>query len=433
MNTHTDAVGSFILRPHQKEAVEAILRGLSTVGAGDVRGTVVMATGTGKTITAAAAAHRLVPHGRCGVLVPTLDLLAQMAEAWRRAGHRGRMVAVCSLEDDPLLEALGVRCTTDAAELARWACEAGSVVVLATYASLVPQSARQDDAEEDVDGPQDAARARRGVLERAVRGEGFTGPSLPVFDLLVADEAHRTSGDLGKAWAAALDGARVPAVRRLFMTATPRLWEAPPASGGEGRLVASMDDERLYGPVLFELELLESVERGLLARWEVDVLEITDPQAPGPEAGAEEVQGRRLAALQAALLTHLDDVGGRSLLTFHSTTLAAMAMARSLPGTAGELYAGDPARYPARVGSEWLSGNTPPRTGGRSWPGSRTASPTTDGSPTYRSWPPARSSPKASTSAAAPASTASSSPTHAPPRPDRPDPRPRPTPGTRRG
>ncbi|MCZ7430163.1 DEAD/DEAH box helicase [Streptomyces sp. WMMC1477] len=180
-----------------------------------------------------------------------------------------------------------------------------------------------------------------------------------MFDLLVVDEAHRTSGDLGKSWAAALDQQRVPTARRLFMTATPRLWEAPPASGGEGRLVASMDNEALYGPMLFELELMESVERGLLARWEIDVLEITDPQAPGPEADAEEVQGRRLAALQAALLTHLDDVGGRSLLTFHSTTLAAMAMARSLPGTAAELHAGDPASYPARVGSEWLSGEHP--------------------------------------------------------------------------
>ncbi|WP_237321340.1 DEAD/DEAH box helicase [Streptomyces sp. JJ36] len=354
MNNGTDSAGSFILRPHQKEAVAAILRGLSDVGDGEARGTVVMATGTGKTITAAAAAHQLVPHGRCGVLVPTLDLLAQTAEAWRRAGHRGRMAAVCSLEDDPLLEALDVQCTTDPAQLARWAAGCGPVVVLATYASLVPQSAREEAGED--------AAARRGVLERAVRGEGFSGPSLPVFDLLIVDEAHRTSGDLGKSWAAALCQGRVPAVRRLFMTATPRLWEAPPASGGEGRLVASMDDEALYGRVLFELGLMEAVERGLLARWEIDVLEITDPQAPGPDEdveGVEEAQGRRLAALQAALLTHLDGVSGRSLLTFHSTTLAAMAMARSLPGTAAELHSGDSARYPARVGADWLSGEHP--------------------------------------------------------------------------
>ncbi|WP_445330608.1 DEAD/DEAH box helicase family protein [Streptomyces sp. GSL17-111] len=308
MKNGDPSLGEFHLRPHQKEAVAAVVRGLSDVAGGDVRGTVVMATGTGKTITAAVAAHRLVPRGRCGVLVPTLDLLAQTAEAWRRAGHRGRMIAVCSLGDDPLLEALGVRCTTDPGLLARWVAGAGSVVVLATYASLVPQSARQDGAgngEEGVGGPQESARARRGVLERAVRGEGFTGPSLPAFDLLVVDEAHRTSGDLGKSWAAALDQGRVPAVRRLFMTATPRLWETPPVSGGEGRLVASMDDQRLYGPVLFELELMEAVERGLLARWEIDVLEITDPQAPAPEAGAEAQLDRWGVAAGVELVSRL--------------------------------------------------------------------------------------------------------------------------------
>ncbi|MFR9676995.1 hypothetical protein [Streptomyces sp. TR02-1] len=61
-----------------------------------------------------------------------------------------------------------------------------------------------------------------------------------------------------------------------------------------------MDDQLLYGPVLFELELMEAVERGLLARWEIDVLEITDPHAPEPGSEtAEEAQGQRLAALQA--------------------------------------------------------------------------------------------------------------------------------------
>ncbi|MCZ7430153.1 DEAD/DEAH box helicase [Streptomyces sp. WMMC1477] len=365
------SAGAFFLRPHQKEAVAAILAGLSDARGGDVRGQVVMATGTGKTVVAAAAAHRLVPYGRCGVLVPTLDLLTQTVEAWRRAGHRGRMIAVCSLGDDPLLEELGVRCTTDAGQLAGWAAQDGPVTVFATYASLVSQETRGDaenGAEGSSEGVHDGAGAggaggsggRRGVLERALHGDGFTGPAMPGFDLLILDEAHRLSGDLGKSWAAALDNERVPAARRLFMTATPRLWEAPPAAGGgEARLVASMDDERLFGPVLHEQALMASVELGLLARWELHVLEITDPAPPGPEADPEEARGRRLAALQAALLAHLDDVGGRSLLTFHSTTLAAIAMARALPETAAQLHATEPARYPARVSAEWLSGEHP--------------------------------------------------------------------------
>ncbi|MGW6684093.1 hypothetical protein ACWGBO_29950 [[Kitasatospora] papulosa] len=57
----------------------------------------------------------------------------------------------------------------------------------------------------------------------------------------------------------------MPAVRRLYMTATPRLWEASPESAGAdetgGHLVASMDDQSLYGPVLFEFGLTAKLEQ----------------------------------------------------------------------------------------------------------------------------------------------------------------------------
>ncbi|MER5556178.1 Helicase associated domain protein [Streptomyces sp. NPDC002793] len=199
------------------------------------------------------------------------------------------------------------------------------------------------------------------MLERALRGS--YGQQMHPFDLLVVDEAHRTSGDLGKAWASVHDQARIPAERRLYMTATPRLWEATPGSAGAdetgGRLAASMDDVDLYGPVLFEFGLMESVERGVLARFEIDVLEIRDPQAPGPDASPEERRGRRLAALQEALLKHADESGVRSFMTFHARTLDAMAFARALPETAAELHATDPVTYPGRGGAEWLCGEHP--------------------------------------------------------------------------
>ncbi|MDB1090412.1 Helicase associated domain protein [Streptomyces sp. ACA25] len=337
------------LRPHQKECVEAIVHALSDARGGDVRANVVMATGTGKTFMAAVAARRLVPYGRVLVLVPTVLLLSQTVQAWRRAGYRGRMVAVCSAADTELLDALGdgtledfARCTTDPAQLAHWMAEDGPVAAVATYASLVDQRSREN-----------GAKARAGVLERAFRDDG-----LPPVDLMIIDEAHRTSGDAGKAWAAALDQSRLPAARRLAMTATPRLWEAP--VGGDARQVASMDSP-LYGERAYELELMESVERGLLAWWEIDILEITDPDAGADDdSSSEEVRGRRLAALQAALLTHLDESGARSLLTFHGTTLAAMSFARALPETAAQLHAQDPARYPKRVSAEWLSGEHSP-------------------------------------------------------------------------
>ncbi|MEU2469440.1 Helicase associated domain protein [Streptomyces sp. NPDC012486] len=347
------------LRPHQVEAVDSIIEGLAlplngTVPASGQRGQVHMSTGSGKTITAAVAALRLVPRGVVGVLVPTLDLLTQTVEAWRAVGHSAPAIAVCSLGTDPLLEALDVRCTTNPTQLALWTGGEGPLLVFATYASLSPQGLDDDQGDEETG-------AAPGALERALRGS--YGQTMRPFDLLVVDEAHRTSGDLGKAWAAVHDQHRVPAVRRLYMTATPRLWEASPGSAGAdetgGRLVASMDDETLYGPVLFEFGLMESVERGVLARFEIDVLEIRDPQAPGPDASPEERRGRRLAALQEALLKHADESGVRSFMTFHARTLDAMSFARALPETAAELRATDPVTYPGRVGAEWLSGEHP--------------------------------------------------------------------------
>ncbi|CAM5544057.1 DEAD/DEAH box helicase [Streptomyces badius] len=374
MQQTPQANGSGItLRPHQVEAVDRIVSGLSlpasgTMPVGGLRGQVHMATGTGKTVTAAIAALRLCPNGMIGVLVPTLDLLTQTIEAWRRAGHQGPAVAVCSLGADPLLEALGVRCTTNPTQLALWA-SSGPLLVFATYASLAGQGLADDQ-----DDTPDAAAP--GVLERALRGS--YGQKMAPFDLLVVDEAHRTSGDGSKAWASVHHQDRIPAARRLYMTATPRLWEAGPRTteeegdggepgtadvpGGEvlgGRLVASMDDTTLYGPVLHETGLMECVERGILARFEVDVLEIRDPSPIEEDASLEERRGRRLAALQAALLKHADESGVRSYMTFHSRTLDAMSFARAMPETAARLHASDPAAYPARVGAEWLSGEHP--------------------------------------------------------------------------
>ncbi|MYT97339.1 MULTISPECIES: DEAD/DEAH box helicase [unclassified Streptomyces] len=364
------------LRPHQAEAVDAIVRGLSlppdgALPAGGLRGQVHMATGTGKTITAAMAAHRLAPHGVIGVLVPTLDLLTQTIEAWRRAGHTGPAIAVCGPGPDTLLEALGARRTTNPTQLALWA-NTGPMLVFATYASLAGQGLTddQDDADDET----------LGVLEQALRGS--YGQKMAPFDLLVVDEAHRTSGNAKKAWASIHDQSRFPAARRLYMTATPRLWTAGPrteedrteddgdatgtdsgaAPAGDalgGQLVASMDDTTLYGPVLHETGLMESVERGILARFEVDVLEIRDPAPIEEDTSMEERRGRRLAALQAALLKHADESGTRSYMTFHSRTLDAMAFARAMPETAARLHHADPAAYPARVGSEWLSGEHP--------------------------------------------------------------------------
>lgn len=360
------------LRPHQEEAVEAIIRGLDIpprkrIPKAGLRATVVAACGTGKTFIAAAAALRLARGGRVLVLLPTLDLLTQTAEQWRTAGHDGPAVAVCSLEDNAQLYGLRVRTTTSAPQLALWHGR-GPVTVYATYASL-------------------------GVIAEAHRGE--YGLPMDAFDLIVIDEAHRTSGSAGKAWADVHRQEVIPAHRRLYMTATPRIWAERPRTRAEIRaaaaahrhqeaarrrkaeargkpyvprhealpaeLACSMDDPKVFGPVVYELSLASAVSQGLLARYQVVVAELVDPVVTpdrlyGTQRWDEELRGERLAAMQTTLLETMATHGLKTTITFHHRTIEAQAFAEGLPRVAARLHAVDPARHPARVWTGWLRG-----------------------------------------------------------------------------
>ncbi|MEU9632631.1 Helicase associated domain protein [Streptomyces luteogriseus] len=307
----------------------------SSVPPEGARGTIVSATGSGKTITAAACALECFPAGRILVTVPTLDLLVQTAQAWRLVGHRAPMVAVCSLENDPVLNELGVRTTTNPIQLALWA-GSGPVVVFATYASLVDR--------EDIDAPE-GQRKVRGPLEAALAGgERLYGQQMAGFDLTIVDEAHGTAGDLGRPWAAIHDNQRIPAEFRLYLTATPRILASPrPQKGAEGQEleIASMGQgSQTYGPWLAELGLSEAIEREILAPFEIDVLEIRDP-SPVLGESEEAQQGRRLALLQTALLEHAAAYNLRTVMTFHQKVEEAMAFAEKLPETAAHLYVND--------------------------------------------------------------------------------------------
>lgn len=337
------------LRDHQIEAVSAIVRGLDVPPGGipsnGLRGQVHAACGTGKTIIAASSARRLVPKGRVLVLVPTLDLLSQTVQAWHAAGHAGPAVAVCSLQDDPELWGLRVRSTTNPVQLALWH-GSGPVTIYATYASL-------------------------GVLAEAF--EGVYGQQLAPVDLAVVDEAHRTSGSMGKAWADIHDQSVIPAHRRLYLTATPRIWqERLDREVAEGvrdplprEMAASMDDEAVFGPVLYKLSLASAVSRGLLARYQIIVLELQDPvvtpeRLMGEDRHTEEVRGQRLGALQAALLHTMAQHGLQTCITFHHRTIEAQAYAEGLERVAAKLHADQPETYPKRIWADWLCGEHVP-------------------------------------------------------------------------
>ncbi|MEV7862992.1 Helicase associated domain protein [Streptomyces hirsutus] len=307
----------------------------------------VSATGSGKTITTAACALEFFPDGRILVMVPTLDLIVQSAQSWRRVGHRAPMVAVCSVDKDEVLEQLGVRTTTNPIQLALWA-GTGPVVVFATYASLVY---REDPA--DVTG----RRTVPGPLESALAGgERLYGQRMAPFDLAILDEGHMTAGDMGRPWAAVHDNSRIPVDFRLYLTATPRILAAPrPQRGRDGRevVIASMeDDSSTYGSRIFDLGLAEAVERSILAGFEIDVLEIRDPD---PILGLSEdaLRGRRMALLQAALLEHAAQQNLHTTMVFHQRVEEAAAFAEQMPRTAAELYTAE-ASTAALAGAEEL-------------------------------------------------------------------------------
>lgn len=308
----------------------------STVPPQGARGTIVSATGSGKTIMAAASALECFPDGRILVTVPTLDLLAQTAQAWRLVGHRAPMVAVCSLENDAVLNSLGVRTTTNPIQLALWA-GSGPVVVFATYASLVDR--------EDITAPTGQGKVR-GPLEAALAGgERLYGQQMDPFHLAIVDEAHGTAGDLGRPWAAIHDNARIPADFRLYLTATPRILAAPQrkkgANGKEAEIATMANDpDGTYGEWLAELGLSEAIERKILAGFEIDILEIRDP-SPVLGESEEARRGRRLALLQTALLEHAAAYNLRTVMTFHQKVEEARAFADKLPETAADLYMND--------------------------------------------------------------------------------------------
>jgi superfamily II DNA or RNA helicase len=328
------------LRPHQREAVNAVLQALelparSTVPERGLRTQVIMATGSGKSLVAVRSAEEL-HAGRVLVLVPSLDLLAQTEAAWREGGRTGPMIGVSSLRGGEV----SFPNTTDVDELISWVRPLDKVTVFATYASL-----------------------GLGTLERA----HATG--LPGWDLIIVDEAHRCSGRIGKPWAVVHNNQKIPSLRRLYMTATPRLWQLDEDSeqGAPGELVASMEDDPdgPFGSRCFTLTLSEAIDRGICAPYQVVCVDVTDTQLQaavllGADGHSEQVRGARLAAVQTALVKAASEEGFRRTLTFHHVVKEAEAFAAGIPDVAAQLHDADPKLYPKAIWADWLCGDHKP-------------------------------------------------------------------------
>ncbi|GAA1553007.1 DEAD/DEAH box helicase [Streptomyces globosus] len=335
----TDTHTSPPLRPHQSEALARAVEALtpqsgSQPPAAGLRTQVIMATGSGKTLVAVHTAEQ-VGRDRVLVLVPSLDLLDQTARAWRDGGRTGAFVGVSSLDSHET----GFPHTTDPHALVQLTAH-DRVTVFATYASL-----------------------GNGILEAAHES------GLSAWGLIVVDEAHRTSGRAGKPWAVVHDNARIPAAARLYMTATPRIWAAGDGDEEDGELVASMTDDPdgLFGRVAYRLPLETAIEQGIVAPYQVVVVDVQDHQLNAAMLAADEqsdaVRGLRLGALQTATLKAASQEGLRRVLSFHQRVSEAEAFAAGLPDKARDLHQqnGEPAPSgDAGVWAQWLHGEHKP-------------------------------------------------------------------------
>ncbi|MEU7072984.1 Helicase associated domain protein [Streptomyces narbonensis] len=297
------------LRPHQSKAVHAAHTALRHTA----RTSVVMACGTGKTYVAARLAARVAPQGTRLVLLPTLELLAQSIDDWRTAGMTGPVLALCSKRPNTTGEPVAF--TTDPATLAATVRQNPvGLTVFGLYHSLH----RVQDAHHRF--------------------------ALPAWSLIAIDEAHRTSGDLGKRWAAVHDDELIPAHKRAYFTATPRIWSAgEPGDDEDDSLVASMDNPDLYGDTCFRLPLAEAIDIDLLADYRVVVMEVHEATIRtrlGISDKATEAELRQ-AALQIAVLRAMAELDLRRVVSFHHRVADAHAFAGTLHETAARLYALD--------------------------------------------------------------------------------------------
>ncbi|MET8646457.1 Helicase associated domain protein [Streptomyces sp. NPDC004675] len=315
-----------VLLPHQEDALQALV---SAFAMGERRATVVSACGTGKTHIAIAAAEHLADRGSVLVAVPTLELLTQTIQRWRQAGRTGPMVSVSTLTQTAgHRQSLAVRIRTPR-QLADFGTRPGPLTVFATYASL----------------------------SRISQGHQL---GLPAWDLIVADEAHRTCTDAHRGWGIIHDDGLIPAVHRLYMTATPRIYAVPPPTE-LARLTtpvptATMDRREVFGPIVYRLGMTEAIERGLLADYQVVMPIIHDSDlhtvlTDNPDTTPHH-DGLRTAALQVALLRTIADHNLRRTLVFHNRTRAAQTFSDSLTATAAQ--AETPLTQPDLV-SRWLS------------------------------------------------------------------------------
>ena len=252
----------FTLLPHQIEALNDVLKGFETHD----RGKMIMACGTGKTFAALRIAEQVAGEGgRVLYLVPSIALFGQAMREWAEQSKLDHSyIGVCSdkkagyADEDAQIYELELPVTTDAEKISEALLKTDNgkmTVVFSTYHSLP-------------------------IIE-AAQANGA-----PEFDLILCDEAHRTTGvkradEEISHFNLVHDNERIRAKKRLYMTATPRLYTdtAKTRAAKHDIGIYSMDDEDFYGPEFHRLSFSKAVERNLLSDYKVVLFAVTEAPA----------------------------------------------------------------------------------------------------------------------------------------------------------
>ena len=299
--------------PFQKVAAENVRKALAKGG----RAQIVMACGTGKTVTMLLAAEALDAQ-RVLVLAPTLLLVKQLRDEWiskRRPDREWASLAVCSdigdgVDASEIAPAeFGAPPTTNPDDIAAFLKKPGRRVVFGTYASS----------------------------DRIAKAQKKAG--VPSFDLAVADEAHRIAGVVSakdrseRSQRVMLEEKEIKAVRRLFATATPRITGSKKTREGDDILIESMDDESRFGKVAHSVTFQEAVKLKRLVPYKLVVTIVTNDEV------AEAVQNRRFidvngkpyaadeVATAIAIRRAYKDLGISKIISYHSRVAGARAFA----------------------------------------------------------------------------------------------------------